>query len=215
MADTKPIRVDVISDVVCPWCFIGKRRLEKAVALTPEIPVEIAFHPYFLNDWIPREGMTREDYLTRKFGSPEAYRGMAGRVAEAAAQEGLTYAVDKIARQPNTLDSHRLIHWAGLQGKGPAMKQRLMEIYFTEGGDLTDREVLIAAARDIGLDADSIRTRLATDDGIADVTQAAHAARESGINGVPTFIVDGRYAISGAQDADTLAQAIRKAASEA
>lgn len=91
MAKTKPIRVDVISDVVCPWCFIGKRRLERAVALTPDIPVEISFHPYFLNDWIPREGIAREDYLTKKFGSPDAYRGMAGRVAEAAAQEGLTY----------------------------------------------------------------------------------------------------------------------------
>jgi predicted DsbA family dithiol-disulfide isomerase len=123
-----PLRIDVVSDVVCPWCFIGKRRLEKAVALTPDVPVEVYYHPYFLNDWIPHEGISREDYLTKKFGSVDAYRPMATRVAEAAAQEGLTYAVDKIARQPNTLDSHRLIHWAGLQGKGPEMKQRLMDL---------------------------------------------------------------------------------------
>ena len=166
MAETKPLRIDVVSDVVCPWCFIGKRRLEKAVALTPEVPVEVHYHPYFLNDWIPREGMAREDYLTRKFGSPEAYRGMAERVAENAAQEGLTYAIDKIARQPNTLDSHRLIHWAGLQGHGPAMKQRLMDLYFTEGADLTDRDVLVRAAADVGLDADDIRARLATEEDV-------------------------------------------------
>jgi predicted DsbA family dithiol-disulfide isomerase len=214
MAETKPLRIDVVSDVVCPWCFIGKRRLEKAVALTPEVPVEVYYHPYFLNDWIPREGMNREDYLTRKFGSPEAYRGMAERVAENAAQEGLTYAVDKIARQPNTLDSHRLIHWAGLQGHGPEMKQRLMDLYFTEGADLTDRDVLVRAAADVGLDADEIRARLATDDDVTEITQAANAAKEAGINGVPTFIVDGRYAVSGAQAPEALAQVIRKAAAE-
>ncbi len=206
-----PLRIDVVSDVVCPWCFIGKRRLEKAVALTPDVPVEVYYHPYFLNDWIPREGMAREDYLTKKFGSVEAYRGMAGRVAENAAQEGLTYAVDKIARQPNTLDSHRLIHWAGLQGKGPEMKQRLMDLYFTEGADLTDREVLVRAAADVGLDADAMRAKLATEDDVRETTQAADAAKEAGINGVPTFIVDGRYAVSGAQAPEILAQVIRKA----
>jgi predicted DsbA family dithiol-disulfide isomerase len=212
MAETKPIRVDVVSDVVCPWCFIGKRRLEKAVALTPEIPVEVYFHPYFLNDWIPREGMNREDYLTRKFGSPEAYRGMAERVAENAAQEGLTYAVDKIARQPNTLDSHRLIHWAGLRGKGAEMNQRLMDLYFTEGADLSDLEVLVRAAAGLGLDPDAIRPLLASEEDVEETVLAANAAKEAGINGVPTFIVDGRYAVSGAQSPETLAQVIRKAA---
>jgi len=209
-----PLRIDVVSDVVCPWCFIGKRRLEKAVALTPDVPVEVYYHPYFLNDWIPREGMAREDYLTKKFGSPEAYRGMAGRVAENAAQEGLTYAVDKIARQPNTLDSHRLIHWAGLQGKGPEMKQRLMDLYFSEGADLTDREVLVRAAAAVGLDADTVRAKLATEDDVRETTQAADAAKEAGINGVPTFIVDGRYAVSGAQPPEILAQVIRKAVAQ-
>ena len=101
--------VDMVSDVVCPWCFIGKRRLERATALRPDIPVEIRFRPYFLNPWVPREGMSREAYLTAKFGSPERYRAMAQRVASAAAAEGLTYALDQIARQPNTLDCHRLI----------------------------------------------------------------------------------------------------------
>jgi predicted DsbA family dithiol-disulfide isomerase len=158
--------------------------------------------------------MTRADYLTRKFGSVEGYRGMASRVAEAAAQEGLTYAIDKIARQPNTLDSHRLIHWAGLQGKGPQMKQRLMDLYFTEGADLTDREVLVRAAADVGMDAEAVRASLATADDVAEITQAANAAKEAGINGVPTFIVDGRYAVSGAQAPEMLAEVIRKAVAE-
>jgi predicted DsbA family dithiol-disulfide isomerase len=211
----KPISIDVVSDVVCPWCFIGKRRLEKAIALTPEIPVAVRYHPYFLNDWIPREGMRRADYLTKKFGSPEAYRGIAARVAEAAASEGLTYAIDKIARQPNTLDSHRLIRWADEQGKAPAMKQRLMDLYFTEGADLTDPEVLIKAAASVGLDADDIRARLLSDADIEKTTLAADTAKNAGITGVPTFIIGGRYAVSGAQAPETLAQVIRQAAAEA
>ena len=98
MTDRQPVRIDVVSDVVCPWCFIGKRRLEKALALKPDIPVEVHWHPYFLNDWIPREGIARKEYLTTKFGSPERYSGIAKRVAAAAAEEGLTYAMDKISR---------------------------------------------------------------------------------------------------------------------
>src|SRR5215212_680630 len=121
-----PVTIDVVSDVVCPWCFIGKRRLEKALALKPDIPVEVRFHPYFLNPWVPREGMSREDYLTTKFGSVERYNSIAQRVAGAAAEEGLTYAVDKMKRQPNTLDCHRLILWAEQVGNGARMKQRLM-----------------------------------------------------------------------------------------
>src|SRR4030088_1552336 len=125
--ETDALAVDVVSDVVCPWCFIGKRRLENAIASRPDIPVEVRFRPYFLNPWVPREGMRREEYLTAKFGSPERYRAIAQRVAAAAPAEGLTYALDKIVRQPNTLDCHRLILWAGESGKAGDMKQRLME----------------------------------------------------------------------------------------
>src|SRR5882757_2018888 len=104
-----PVTIDVVSDVVCPWCFIGKRGLEKALVLKPNIPVEVRFHPYFLNPWLPREGMSRDEYLTTTFGPPDKYPAIAGRVKAAAAAEGLTYAVDKMRRQPNTLDCHRLI----------------------------------------------------------------------------------------------------------
>ena len=209
-----PLPVDVVSDVVCPWCFIGKRRLEKAIKLQPDIPVDVRWRPFFLNPWVPRAGMSREDYLTRKFGSPERYKAIAERVAIAAQAEGLTYAIDKIARQPNTLDCHRLIVWAGETGDPGRMKQRLMDLYFTEGGDLTDREVLVGAAADCGLDADVVRRRLAGEDDVARVEQAARSATEAGINGVPCFVLGGVLAVQGAQSPDDLAQAIERAATE-
>jgi predicted DsbA family dithiol-disulfide isomerase len=206
--------IDMISDVVCPWCFIGKRRLEKAIALKPAIPVELHFRPYFLNPWIPREGISREEYLTTKFGSPERYRDIAQRVAEAAAAEGLTYEIDGIKRQPNTLDCHRLILWAGQAGHAARMKQRLMDLYFTEGGDLTDPEMLVGAAADSGLDADLVRQRLATDEDVARVEREANSAKEAGIDGVPCFVLGGLLAVQGAQAPDYLAQTIERAANE-
>src|SRR5512143_2300502 len=165
----QPVRVDVVSDVVCPWCFIGKRRLEKAIALNPDIPVEVHYRPYFLNDWIPREGISREQYLTTKFGSPERYKGIAQRVSAAAAAEGLDYAMDKISRQPNTLDAHRLIRWADGLGKAAEMKQRLMDLYFTEGADLTNHAVLVQAAADVGLEAEDVRAALESDQDVAEI----------------------------------------------
>ena len=147
---SKPVRIDVVSDLVCPWCFIGKKRLEKAVAMTPGIPVEVHFRPYFLNDWIPLEGIPREQYLTTKFGSLEAYKDIAQRVRAAAASEGLVYAGDRINRQPNTRDPHRLIRWAEGIRKAPEMKQRLMDLYFTEGADLSNTDVLVQAAAYMG-----------------------------------------------------------------
>jgi len=214
-ATREPVTIDVVSDVVCPWCFIGKHRLERALALKPEIPVEVRFHPYFLNPWVPREGMDRKDYLTTKFGSPEGYGQIAQRVKAAAAAEGLTYASEKMARQPNTLDSHRLIRWAGEIGRAASMKQRLMELYFTEGADLSNPEVLVQAAADVGLNADEVRTRLASDHDVAAVEGQARSASESGINGVPFFILGGRFAVSGAQEPEYLAEAIARAAAEA
>jgi predicted DsbA family dithiol-disulfide isomerase len=208
----QPVMIDVVSDVVCPWCFIGKRRLEKALALKPDIPVEVRFHPYFLNPWVPAEGMARDEYLTAKFGSPDRYKQIAGRVAAAAEQEGLTYAVDKMKRQPNTRDAHRLILWAQAIGQAPQMKQRLMDLYFTEGGDLSDPETLVKAAADVGLDAAEVRAKLATDADAAQVDAAANSAKDAGIDGVPTFIIGGVAAISGAQDPQLLANAIEQIA---
>ena len=210
----QPVRIDVVSDVVCPWCFIGKRRLEKALALKPEIPVEVHWHPYFLNDWIPREGMSREEYLTTKFGSPERYKGIAQRVSAAATADGLVYSSDKMKRQPNTTDCHRLILWADAQGKAPAMKQKLMDLYFTEGADLSDRETLVKAAADVGLDADKVRGDLAGEKDVDAIGDEAQRAKEAGIDGVPCFIFAGKYAVSGAQAPEYLAEMIERAALE-
>jgi predicted DsbA family dithiol-disulfide isomerase len=212
MTTTAPLPIDVVSDVVCPWCYIGKRLLEKAIALKPEIPVEVRFRPYFLNPWVPREGMSREDYLIAKFGSVERYNSNSQRVVDAAAFAGLTYARDKIKRQPNTLDCHRLILWAGSEAQ--RMKQRLMEIYFSEGGDLTDRDVLVQAAADCGLDAEDVRRRLDSDVDVQRVEADANSAKEAGIDGVPCFIFGNVISVSGAQAPDYLAQAIERAATE-
>ena len=211
---TSPLAIDVFSDVVCPWCFIGKRRLEQAVALRPDIPVDVHYRPYFLNPWVPREGMSRIDYLTAKFGSPERYEKIALRVAQAAANEGLTYNIGALARQPNTLDCHRLILWGGRLGKAARVKQRLMEIYFSEGGDLSDRDVLVQAASDCGLDPVEVRAMLASDADVAAVEQAAKSAQEAGIEGVPFYVFGNVLAVSGAQAPEYLAGAIKRAANE-
>ena len=212
MSNQPPVRIDVVSDVVCPWCFIGKHRLEKALALRPDIAVEVHWRPFFLNDWIPREGISRADYLTTKFGSPERYQGIAQRVIAAAAAEGLTYAVDKMKRQPNTLDCHRLIRWAEGIGKAADMKQRLMDLYFTEGADLTNHAVLVQAAADVGLDPEDVGAALASDQDVEQIEREAQSAKEAGIEGVPMFIFGGRFAVSGAQAPEYLAEAIERLA---
>ncbi|WP_315770492.1 MULTISPECIES: DsbA family oxidoreductase [unclassified Bradyrhizobium] len=214
MSTLKPLIIDVVSDVVCPWCYIGKKRIEDALELVPDVPVEVNFRPFFLNPWVPREGISREQYLTTKFGSVEAYKGIAGRVVAAAEQEGLSYHPDRVARQPNTIDCHRLIRWAGEIGRAPEMKQRLMELYFRDGGDLTDIDVLVQAAADCGLDAQVVRKMLATDEDVALVSAQAQEAAEKGISGVPTYVFAQKYAVSGAQDPQMLARAIRQVSAE-
>jgi predicted DsbA family dithiol-disulfide isomerase len=214
MSTLKPLTIDIVSDVVCPWCYIGKRRIENALKLVPDVPVEVNFRPFFLNPWVPREGISREEYLTTKFGSVDAYKGIAQRVVMAADEEGLVYRPDNVKRQPNTIDCHRLIHWAEAIGKAPEMKQRLMELYFRDGGDLTDTNVLVQAAADIGLDAEDVRRRLSTDEDVALISALAQDAANKGIQGVPTYVFAQKYAVSGAQDPAMLARAIRQVSAE-
>jgi predicted DsbA family dithiol-disulfide isomerase len=149
-------------------------------------------------------------YLTTKFGSPESYKGIAQRVA--AASEGLVYASERINRQPNTRDPHRLIRWAEAIGKAPEMKQRLMDLYFSEGADLSNTDVLVQAAADVGLDPAQVRADLASDKDVVEVEQDVQKAKEGGIQGVPMFTFDGKFAVSGAQAPEYLAQAIARAA---
>jgi predicted DsbA family dithiol-disulfide isomerase len=204
------VHIEVVSDVVCPWCYIGKRRLEMALELTPNVAVDVNWRPYFLNSWIPREGIDRQTYLETKFGSAERYGVIAERVATAAAMEGLLYAPDKINRQPNTLDCHRLILWSRSATAPGLMKQRLMELYFAEGGDLTDPKVLIKAAVDCGMDGDLVRRLLASDADVDRVEGEANSAKEAGIDGVPCFIFGGGVIVTGAQSPEYLASAIER-----
>ncbi len=204
------VHIEVVSDVVCPWCYIGKRRLEGAIALTPDVTVDINWRPYFLNDWIPREGIDRQTYLQTKFGSPERYAVIAERIAAAAAVEGLPYSPDKISRQPNTLDCHRLILWSRSATDPARMKQRLMELYFAEGADLSDPKVLIGAAIDCGMDGDLVRRLLASDADADRVESDANSAKEAGIDGVPCFIFGNSVIVTGAQSPEYLASAIER-----
>src|SRR6202012_4867604 len=206
------VPVDVVSDVVCPWCYIGKRRLEGAIALVPEVEVEINWRPYFLNDWIPRDGIDRATYLETKFGSVERYGVIAERIAAAAAMEGLVYNPDKIGRQPNTLDCHRLILWSRSATDPARMKQRLMELYFAEGADLSDPKVLIQAAVDCGMDGDLVRRLLASDADVDRIEGEANSAKEAGIEGVPCFPFGGSAIVTGAQSPEYLANAIARTA---
>jgi len=209
-----PVHIDVVSDVVCPWCYIGKHRLERALAHAPETAAEVEYRPYFLNPWIPREGIDRKTYLETKFGSVARYDAIAERVGAAAAAEGLVYAPDKMKRQPNTIDCHRLILWARNGADPVRLKQRLMELYFAEGADLSDRELLVQAAQACGLDGELVRRLLAGDDDVARVTSEADAAKNAGIDGVPTFIFDSSLVLTGAQPPDYLATAIARAAGQ-
>jgi predicted DsbA family dithiol-disulfide isomerase len=213
-APSASVHVDVISDVVCPWCFIGKRRLEMAIALVADIAVDINWRPYFLNPWIPREGIDRQTYLETKFGSSERYAVIAERVSAAAALDGLLYASDRISRQPNTLDCHRLILWSRSATDPGRMTQRLMELYFSEGADLTDAKTLIQAAIDCGMDGDLVRRLLASDADVDRVENDANAAKEAGIDGVPCFIFGGSVIVTGAQSPEYLASAIERTAGQ-
>jgi predicted DsbA family dithiol-disulfide isomerase len=214
MTSSHPLQIDVVSDVVCPWCYIGKHRFERALALAKDVAVEVNWRPFFLNPWVPREGMSREDYLVTKFGSVEAYKGISSRIKEAAVEEGLEYSPERVQRQPNTIDCHRLIHWAEASGAAAAMKQKLMELYFRDGGDLTKLDVLVQAAADVGLDANDVRSRLGTDADVDLVSAHATEASNKGIIGVPTYVFAQQYAVSGAQPPEQLVAAIRQVAME-
>ncbi len=206
------VHIDVVSDVVCPWCYVGKRRLETALTLVPDIAVDINWRPYFLNPWIPREGIDRQTYLETKFGSAERYGVIAERIVAAAAMEGLVCAPDKVSRQPNTLDCHRLILWSRSVTDPGVMKQRLMELYFAEGADLTDPKVLIQAAIDCGMEGDLVRRLLASDADVDRIENEANGAKEAGVDGVPCFFFGGTIIVTGAQSPEYLAHAIERAA---
>ncbi|TVS05227.1 MAG: DsbA family oxidoreductase [Rhodobacteraceae bacterium] len=193
------MRLEIWSDPICPWCFIGKARLDRALESRPDHPFEIVWQPFQLNPDMPREGMERDEYMALKFGDAKGILDAYRPVIEAAEATGLTLDLPAITRTPDTLDAHRLIHWAGLEGRQNAVVAALFRAYFQEGRDIGDLATLAAIAERAGMDRRVTERLLASDADTAQIREAARAARARGIQGVPCFILDGQYAISGAQ----------------
>lgn len=214
MDDLLPLNIDVVSDVVCPWCFLGKRRLEAAVAAVPEIPVELRWRPFQLDPAIPPEGVDRASYFREKFGDPARVEAIHDRLRELGRDVGIAFDFEAIEKTPNTLDAHRLIRWATVEGVQDALVERLFRLYFEEGGDLGRHAVLAAAAADAGMNGTVAERLLAGDADREEVTKEIEQARRIGVTGVPCMIFDGRYAVMGAQEVATIAGAIRQVAAE-
>ncbi|MFC3208515.1 DsbA family oxidoreductase [Aquamicrobium soli] len=211
MTDTAPITVDVVSDVVCPWCFIGQKRLDKAIA-TSGVDVQVHWRPFQLDPTIPPEGKDRREYMLGKFGSEERIREIHARIEPLGAEEGISFNFDAIKVAPNTLDAHRVIRWAGAAGEEVQNRlvRRLFQLNFEEGRNLGDPAVLVEAAREAGMDTAIVETLLPTDADVESVRGEIDTAARMGVTGVPCFLLEGKYAVMGAQDAATLADAIRQ-----
>ena len=213
VTDPTPV-IDVVSDVVCPWCYVGKRHLESARATLAEsrepVPV-VRWHPYELNPELPAEGVDRREYLERKFGGPARAAQIYDRVRRAGTQSGIAFDFERIAVQPNTRDAHRLVAWVQTRGDAGPIVEKLFRAYFVEGRFIGSHEVLADLAAEAGEDRGEAHEFLASGLGLDEVAQAEARASSLGITGVPFFIVDGRYGLSGAQPAEAFVEAIRRA----
>lgn len=199
------MQLDVISDTVCPWCYIGKKRLDRAMAAwdRKDVTIAVDWRPYQLDPTIPAEGVDRQKYMEKKFGTERAKS--AGKViAEYGEMEGINFAFDKIKRAPNTLDSHRLVKWAGSAGKQLEAVELLFKRYFEDGADVGSHGVLLEVAADIGMDKDQVRNLLESDTDRQVIEYEDHMAREMGVTGVPFFLFEKKFSVVGAQEVDTL-----------
>lgn len=193
------VSLDVLSDPICPWCYIGKTQLDKALSEVAEHPFVIQWHPFQLNPEMPAEGMDRRAYLEGKFGGKEGAVRAYAPVVEHAHAAGLTINFEAMQRTPNTLDAHRLIHWAGIERKQNDVVDALFHAYFVEARDIGDHEVLGDIADGVGMDASVVLRLLKSDADLDDIVARDKQAREMGVTSVPTFIVAGKHAVPGAQ----------------
>ncbi len=215
MSETNAVAIEVVSDVVCPWCYIGKRRLEKAlVSLGGAVRARVTWLPFQLNPGMPRAGMARAEYRRAKFGSPERGRQLDARVAAEGAAEGIAFAFERIERTPNTIASHQLIDLAQQQERGDALVEALFRAYFEEARDIGDPAVLLQIAQSCGLERRDVEARWADRDDAQRIAQLEAGLRSLGISAVPTFVFDRRSGISGAHPPESLAEAIREAAAQ-
>lgn len=208
---TTALSVDVYSDVICPWCYVGKRRLERALTQwNGSVLAKVSWRPFQLNPTMPKLGMERRQYLEAKFGGSAAAQAIYGQVARAGAEEGIPFAFDRIARTPNTFAAHRLIRLAGDHGKQDEMVETLFRYYFLEGRDIGNLEVLSQAADHAGLERTVVESFLASNEGVEAVRAEEAAGHRIGIRGVPYFVLNGSYALSGAQPPDQFLAAFRQ-----
>lgn len=212
-APLEPFPIKVIADVMCPWCFVGKRRLERALEQLPHIHTVVTWWPFLLDPTLPPEGVDRGEYLQKKFGSADGGE-MYLALREVGREDGIEFAFDAIERSPSTVDAHRLIYWASDPQMQNAVAERLMQLYFLEGADIGDPEVLAGAAADVGMNADDVRAKLADDRDRDTILKMVDEITQAGVNAVPSFVLGGKRAVVGAQPVELLQEQIELAEEE-
>ncbi|MBY6138234.1 DsbA family oxidoreductase [Leisingera daeponensis] len=208
MTQMATVKLDILSDPICPWCYIGKTHLDKALAEVPDHPFVTEWHPFQLNPDMPREGMDRREYLERKFGGKEGAVKAYAPVVEHAEKAGLTINFEAMQRTPNTLDAHRLIHWAGIEGKQTQVVDALFQAYFVDAKDIGDHAVLAEIAQEAGMEADVAARLLEGDSDVQEIRDRDAHSRKMGVSSVPTFIVANQHAVPGAQPPELWKQVI-------
>ncbi|MFN3952967.1 MAG: DsbA family oxidoreductase [Pararhodobacter sp.] len=193
------IKLDIFSDPICPWCYIGKARLDAALEIRPDHGFIVEWHPFMLNPAMPAEGMDRRSYLEAKFGGQQKAVAAYLPVQQAADETGLALDLGRISRTPSTLDAHRLLHWAGLEGRQNAVVAGLFRAYFTQGADIGERTVLVAIAAKAGMDEAMVARLLDSEAECAEIRARDAEIRARGLQGVPAFILDGQHVVTGAQ----------------
>ncbi len=211
MSTSPAITVDVVSDVMCPWCYIGKRRLEAAIKMVPNVSVEVRWHPFQLDSTLPKTGKDRQQYLSDKFGGIERAKEFYANIEAAGRDENIPFAFDDIKLSPNTLDCHRLILWSRADDVQDDVVERLFRAYFVDGEDLTKSELLVRISEEAGMQSDLVEQLYETETDLDKIETQIAKAHESGVTGVPCFIIDGRFVIAGAEKAETLAAALMHA----
>ncbi len=208
------IRLDIFSDPVCPWCYIGKANLDRALKDHPDHPFSVQWHPFRLNPDMPREGVAKRAYLEQKFGGKPRVDAIHERLREVAKAAGVQIDPDKPQRMPNTLDAHRLIHWAGIEGVQHAVTSALMRAYWTEGRDIGDTDTLADIAGETGMDRAATLRLLQTDADADDIAARDVDARTKGVTSVPTFLIAQQYVLTGAQSPELWGQVIAELAAK-
>lgn len=207
---TAPIKLDVLSDPICPWCYIGKTHLDRALAAEEDHPFVIEWHPFQLNPDMPEDGMDRRTYLENKFGGKDGAIRVYGQIAQHAEDAGIEIDFAAIQKTPNTVNAHRLIHWAGIEGKQNEIVDALFSAYFKEGRDIGDIETLADIADNAGMDAAVVTRLLKSDEDKQSIRDRDVHSREMGVNSVPTFIVGSRHAVPGAQPPELWTKVIKE-----